>query len=142
MHQKLRWIRQLFRQGFSREEIMNLIRALEAMNPLPRHLAVEFRNRVVQSDPEKAMPIVTCFELLAREEALAEGLSQGLSRGQTLTLRDSIRDLIQERFGHTPPDIGERLEQETDTHTLKSWLRRSATVDSVEAFRAFLEHGA
>ena len=138
MQAKLRWIRELIRQGFPRGHIERLFRALEAMNPLPDELDVEFINQVSQSEGSTIMPIITTFERRIRRQFLAEGISQG----QLLTLRDAIRDLLEERFGHTPPGIGERLEQETDTHTLKSWLRRSATVDSVEAFRAFLEHGA
>ena len=85
------------------------------------------------------MPLITSFERRARKEALAEGLSQGRTEGRTegqlSTLRDAIRDLIEERFGHTPPGIGERLEQEADPVTLKSWLRRTATVESLEAFQ-------
>ena len=81
------------------------------------------------------MPIITSLERLARKEALAEGRSEG----QLLTLRDAIRDLLEERFGHTPPDIGERLEQETDPVVLKAWLRKTATIESLEAFRRLLE---
>ena len=84
------------------------------------------------------MPIITSFERRARKEALAEGLSQGRSEGrsegQLFALRDAIRDLLEERFGHTPPAIGERLDQESDPATLKSWLRKTATVESVDAF--------
>ena len=143
MQQKVRWIQELFRQGFQREQILNLIRALEAMPPLPERLEVEFRNQVLHSDPDKTMPIITSFERLARKEALAEGLSQGLSKGRTegilVTLKDAIRDLLDERFGLVPSDIGDRLEQETNTNVLKSWHRRLATIDSLESFRNQLE---
>ena len=132
---KVRWIRELIRQRFSRDQIEKLFRALEAMNPLPEKLDVEFRERLRQSDPHTTMPIITSLERLARKEALAEGRSEG----QLLTLRDAIRDLLEERFGHTPPDIGERLEQETDPVVLKSWHRKTATIESLEAFRRLLE---
>ena len=147
---KVHWFRELIRQGFKRGQIKNLFRALEAMNPLPETLDVEFKERLRHCDPHKTMPIITSLERLARKEALAEGrskglsqgLSQGLSKGQLLTLRDAIRDLLEERFGHTPPDIGERLEQETDPAVLKSWLRKTATIESMEAFRRLLERRA
>jgi hypothetical protein len=71
LHHKIVWIRALFRQGFPRDQIVNLIRALEAMNPLPRDLDIEFRNQVLHSDPDNSMPIVTSFERLAREEGLS-----------------------------------------------------------------------
>ena len=131
MQAKVRWIRELIRQGFSRDPIEKLFRALEAMNPLPEKLDVEFRDRLRHCDPHTTMPIITSLERLARKEALAEG--------QLLTLRDAIRDLLEERFGHTPPDIGERLEQETEPVVLKAWLRKTATIESLEAFRGFVE---
>jgi hypothetical protein len=72
------------------------------------------------------MPFVTTLERVAMEE--------GLSKGQLLALRESIRDLLEERFGHTPPDIAARLEKESDAGILRSWLRRSATIESAAAF--------
>ena len=148
MQAKLRWIRELFRQGFQRSQIDTLFRALEAMNPLPEKLDVEFIHQVSHSDPHTIMPLITSFERRARKEALAEGLLQGLSQGlsqgrsegrsegQLVALREAIRDLLEERFGHTHPAIGERLEQEADPATLKSWLRKTATVESADAFLA------
>lgn len=140
---KVQWFRELIRQGFKRGQIKKLFRALEAMNPLPEKLDVEFKERLRQCDPHKTMPIITSLERLARKEALAEGrsegLSQGLYKGQLLTLRDAIRDLLEERFGHTQPDIGERLEQEMDPVVLKAWLRKTAAIESLEAFRKLLE---
>ena len=135
MEAKVRWIRELIRQGFSQDPIEKLFRTLEAMNPLPEKLDVEFRDRLRHCDPHTTTPIITSLERLARKEALAEGRSEG----QLLTLRDAIRDLLEERFGHTPPDIGERLEQETDPVVLKAWHRKTATIESLEAFRRLLE---
>ena len=151
MQAKVRWFRELLLQRFTRRQIKNLFRALEAMNPLPEQLDVEFRNQVRQCDPHKTMPIITSFERLARKEGLAEGHSQGLSQGlskglstglsqgraegQLAALRDAIRDLLEERFGHTPPAIGEHLQQESNPLTLRSWLRKTATIRSLEAFQ-------
>ena len=135
MQAKVRWIRELIQQGFSEDQIEKLFRTLEAMNPLPEKLDVEFRDRLRHCDPHTTMPIITSLERLARKEALAEGRSEG----QLLTLRDAIRDLLEERFGHTPPDIGERLEQETEPVVLKAWHRKTATIESLEAFSRLLE---
>jgi hypothetical protein len=91
------------------------------------------------------MPYYTCFEERAREEALAQGLSQGLSegitrgvsKGQLLALRESIRDLLEERFGFIPVAIMTRLEVESDTEQLRRWNRRAATIGTVEEFQTF-----
>jgi len=142
MQAKLRWIWELIRQGFPRGHIERLFRALEAMNPLPDELDVEFINQISQSEGSSIMPIIATFEHRIRRQVLAEGLTQGISQGQLLTLRDAIRDLLEERFGHTPPGIGERLEQETDPAVLKSWHRSAATIESLEAFGRLLERKA
>ena len=95
-------------------------------------------------------PYITSFERIARKEALAEGraegitkgrtegITEGISQGQVLTLRESIRDLFEERFGFLPVGVGSRLEMESDTKILRSWLRRAATIEDPEAFLSFL----
>jgi hypothetical protein len=103
---------------------------LERMTPLTGELDLEFQHQLKHSEPTKTMPFVTTLERAAME--------QGLSKGQLLALRESIRDLLEERFGHTPPDISARLEQESDTSRLKFWLRRSATIESAAAFQGLI----
>ena len=143
---KLRWMERILAQGFSETEKRILLRALDWMNPLPRELAIEFQRQVQQHPTHKIMPYYTCFEERAREEALAQGLSQGLSegitqgvsKGQLLALRDSIRDLLGERFGFIPVDITTRLEMESDTEQLRRWNRRAATIGTVEEFQSLI----
>jgi hypothetical protein len=123
---KLQWIRQLIHQGFRRQDLHRLFTMLERMTPLTGELDIEFQHQLKHSEPTKTMPFVTTLERAAMEE--------GLSKGQLLALRESIRDLLEERFGHTPPDIAARLEQANDVNLLKSWNRRAATIESAAAF--------
>ena len=99
-------------------------------------------------------PYITSFERIARKEALAqgrtegrtegraegrvEGRTEGITEGQLLALRESIRDLFEERFGFLPVGVGSRLEMESDPKVLKAWLRRVATIETPEAFLALL----
>jgi hypothetical protein len=139
---KLQWIRQLVHQGFGRRDLLRLFIMLERMTPLTGELDIEFRHQLKHADTIKTMPFVTTLERVAMEEGLSKGLSQGISQGltqgQLLALRESIRDLLEERFGRTPPDIAARLEQQTDAGILRSWLRRSASVESVTAFQGLI----
>jgi hypothetical protein len=127
---KLAWVRELFRFSFKEEEIRLLLKALDAMTPLPEDLSIEFRDELIQTDPKTMKPYITSFERIARKEALAEG--------QILTLRESIRDLFEERFGFLPVGVGSRLEMESDPKVLKAWLRRVATIETPEAFLSLL----
>jgi hypothetical protein len=81
-------------------------------------------------------PYITSFERIARKEALAEGRAEGrtegriegrtkgpaegINEGQVLALRESIRDLFEDRFGFLPVGIGSRLEMESDAKVLRS----------------------
>jgi hypothetical protein len=111
---------------------------LERMTPLTGELDIEFQHQLKHSEPIKTMPFVTTLERAAMEEGLSKGISQGISQGQLLALRGSIRDLLEERFGHTPPDIAARLEQESDASLLRSWNRRAATIESAAAFQGLI----
>jgi hypothetical protein len=123
---KLQWIRQLIHQGFRRQDLHRLFTMLERMTPLTGELDIEFQHQLKHSEPIKTMPFVTTLERAAME------------KGQLLALRESIRDLLEERFGHTPPDIAARLEQESDASRLRSWLRRAATIESAAAFQGLI----
>ena len=81
------------------------------------------------------MPFVTSIERFAREE----GLVKGREEGQMLALKESIRDLLEARFGVTPQEILVQLDGVSDLTTLRLWLRRTATIESLEAFQALIE---
>ena len=85
------------------------------------------------------MPFVTSIERFAREEGLVKGREEGLSRGQMLALKESIRDLLEARFGVAPQEILERMERVSDLKSLRLWHRRAVTIESLEAFQGLLE---
>ena len=127
---KLRWMERILAQGFPEAEKRILLRALDWMNPLPDDLAIEFQLQVQQHPTHKIMPYYTSFEERAREEALAQG--------QLITLRESIRDLFEDKFGFMPVGVGARLEMESDPKVLRSWNRRVAMIETPEAFLGLL----
>ena len=104
---------------------------MDWMTPLTWELDVDFRELLHQSNPHKVMPFVTSIERFAREE--------GRQEGQILALKESIRDLLEARFGVTPQAILDRMDGVSDLTTLRLWLRRTATIESLEAFQALIE---
>jgi hypothetical protein len=135
---KLAWVRELFRFRFKEEEIRLLLKALDAMTPLPEELSVEFRDQLIQSDPINIMPYVTSFERIARKEALAEGLEKGLEKGRKEGLVDgwvqALRVLVMVRFADWQPSWNHHFESVTDASRLQHWIRLAGTLDSGEAF--------
>ena len=140
---KLQWIRQLYQHGFDADRARKLFRLMDWMTPLTWELEVDFRELLHQSDPHKVMPFVTSIERFAREEGLAQGLSQGREEGreegQMLALKESIRDLLEARFGTTPQEILDQMDGVSDLKTLRLWNRRAAIIQSLEAFQALVE---
>ena len=88
------------------------------------------------------MPDRTPFEDRAHRNALAKersiGYSQGFARGQVLILRESILDLLEERFGFRSVGLARHLKLESDLEVLRTWLRYAATVSAPEVFLVML----
>ena len=63
------------------------------------------------------------------EEATQRGLAQGLD-----LLRDSILEILAERFGKVPTDVVSRLNDVTAPEKLRSLVRKSATDADLETF--------
>lgn len=139
---KLQWIRQLLQQGFLRRDLHRLFTMLERMTPLTEGLDTEFRHQLKQSDSYETMPVISTLERIAMEEGLSKGIfkriSQGRAEGQISALRESIEDLLKGRFGAIPGDVAKRLEQESDTGTLRLRNRRAATIESTASFQSLL----
>ena len=93
------------------------------------------------------MPFVTSIERFAREEGLVKGRQEGREQGreegreegQILALKESIRDLLEARFGSTSWDVMNRMDGVSDLTTLRLWHRRAATIESIEAFQALIK---
>lgn len=70
---------------------------------LPQDLAIQYRSEVAALEQEKAMPYVTSFEELAREE--------GREEGRVETLKGGIIGMLEVRFGVTlPPEVSMQVQ--------------------------------
>jgi hypothetical protein len=145
-----RLTRGLYDLGYSREEILRLMRFLDWLLTLPEPEKLVFRGELTQFEKEKAMPYVTSYEQLSREEGLQQGLQQGLLQGreqgilqgleqglhdgETRTLRETVLDLLEIRFGRVPEDLREAVIAEADPARLRAWCRRAATASDLDDF--------
>jgi predicted transposase/invertase (TIGR01784 family) len=64
---------------------------------------------------------------------------KGEEKGIKNTVRESVAEILEIRFGNNPPQILTWLNQVSDVPTLKGFLRRAATVESMTEFERFLE---
>ncbi|MFM7099864.1 MAG: transposase, partial [Verrucomicrobiota bacterium] len=105
---------------------------------LPEPEKLVFRGELTQFEKEKAMPYVTSYEQLSREEGLQQGLLQGREQGrqdgETQTLRETILDLLEIRFGAVSEDVRQAVMTETDPARLRALHRRAATASRLDDF--------
>lgn len=86
LREKIGIIRELYRKGLSREEVVALFGLIDWMMALPKEEEREFREEVRQLEEEEQMRYVTSVERVIieeeREEAKAEGLVEGKAEGK------------------------------------------------------------
>lgn len=120
-------IRDLFEQGYSRENIVDLFHLVDWMMTLPPELDQELRRELKQYQADRRVPYLSSFERLAKEEGREEGAKQAL--------QETIATLLQARFGAVPPSLIETLSQIEDMTRLKQSVLQVMTVGSVEEFQ-------
>lgn len=68
------------------------------------------------------------------EEGRVLGLKEGMERGQMEGLRESVLEVLEVRFGLVPPDVEEMVRSVRGRKLLEGLLRKTAAVESLEAF--------
>lgn len=74
---KFRLTRQLYEQGYERQDILNLFRFIDWLMLLPEELKQAFRAELEQLEQERQMPYITSIEQMAIEKGKAEGRAEG-----------------------------------------------------------------
>jgi hypothetical protein len=91
MAAKLWLVGELFRRGYSRRQVWQLLRFIDWIIALPEELEDRFWTEVITLSKEKHMPYVTSLERLS----LKKGIKQGHEEG----LLDAIGRALEVRFG-------------------------------------------
>jgi hypothetical protein len=98
---KLRLIRLLYRQGWARQQVLELFAVLDWMMRLPPHLKQRLWQDVDALDEEKRMAFVNTWE----ERGIQKGIAQGIEKGITLGEAALLERQLSRRFGPLPDDI-------------------------------------
>ena len=122
--------RRLYERGYSKKEILELLRLIDWLLVLPKGLEIAFRAELTTFEREKTMPHITSFERLSREEGLQEGLQQGQQQGR----QEAILDLLSVRFGDVSVTVVERVKALHEEAVLRRLLREAAVLPTLEAF--------
>jgi hypothetical protein len=82
---------------------------------------------------------VTCTGGEMMPTLIEKWMKKGQEQGIKKYARESVVELLEIRFGNKPPQILTWLDQVSDVSTLKGFLMRAATVESMREFELFLE---
>jgi len=77
-----------------------------------------------------------------RQEGIERGRQEGIERGRQEgieRLRDSVRRVLQMRFGQVPGQVGEKLAETEDLDALQDLLVTASTANSLQEFLEILD---
>jgi hypothetical protein len=128
----------LYKRGYEREDVMQLLRFLDWLLRLPKELETETWSLVAELEGVKTMPYVTSFERLAEERGLEEGLRKGKEEGIREGIREGLLEAIElglePRFGKAALGLLPRIRQITDVEGLRILM----TAKTLEEFEGLL----
>ena len=83
---KMALTRDLYRRGWLRQDVLNLLRFIDWVMQLPSELEQAYREEVAAMEAEMGKPYITSFERLSKEEGMQQGMREGLLAGIALGL--------------------------------------------------------
>ena len=135
-HQRKAWkfhlTRRLLERGYSKGDIMELLRILDWMVQLPRALEEDYRREAYELVEEKRMPYVTTFERAGIQKGRKEGLRIGRRKGRKEGEAAVLLRQMELKFGPLSYEYRQRIKG-ADAQTLLRWSERVLTAETPEA---------
>jgi len=121
----------LYEHGYSRDDVLNLLRFIDWMIRLPPKLDMELRDELIAYEEEMKVPYVTSFERMAREEGEKIGEKRGEKRGEVKGLAKALLKQLRIKFGPPQPEWEKRILAATPEQ-LDLWVERILAADRPE----------
>jgi hypothetical protein len=123
---KLRIIKGLYQQGYSRDDIRELFRLIDWLMALPQPLDNTFEREIQRFEEETKMPYVTSIERVGIQKAIIN------------TCREDIIDILDIRFEIVPSILREMINKIDDINQLKKLHRQAVTIASLAEFQQLI----
>ena len=136
---KWQLVRILYEKGFSKFDIINLLKFIDKMMTLPPALQSSFQNKVNQYEEEQRMEFLSTIEELAIERGQKIGLERGQEIGAKENCRQSIIDLLERRFNSLPETLVNAVNEIDNLAVLKQLLVETISVNSVSEFEELIK---
>ncbi len=132
-------VRQLYRRGRQRQQVIDLVWMLDWMMSLPKALDRQWRHDVQMLEEEIRMPYISSFERAGIEKGLVQGLEQGLQQGRLVGKAQLLRRQLARRFDEVPDWVSAKIDAAAE-ETLEAWFDAMFEADSMEAVFAHPAH--
>ncbi len=126
MSAKLQLIRLMRGRGYTKKQIADLLRFIDWVLTLPEYLENELTFTLEKEEAMKRKKYVTSWERIYE------------ARGEVKTLRKSISEVLNSRFGSLPESVTTFTQTIEDTEYLQTLLRRAAICQSLDEFESQL----
>ena len=140
---KWQLVQLLYRKGWTRQQVLDMLHMLDWMMRLPPHLNEQLWQNVAEFPEEKKMSYMTSFEKIAAakgmEQGMAKGLEKGLEKGRQQSKAEDLQHLLQKRFGPLPADLQEKISI-APIDQLSLWFDRAIDVPSLAAVFQPIQH--
>lgn len=124
---KLKIVRRLYEQAYTRQDVLNLFHFIDWLLVLPEALATSFWQDLQEYEEETHMPYVTSVERIGFKRGEAHGIRRGLLDGIDLGL--------QLKFGAPGLRLLPEIRKIEDTDVLHALLEGLKTVDTLDELR-------
>ena len=112
---KLRLVKGLYQNGFSRQDILDIYRFIDWMMVLPEALAEKFDEEIFTYEQEIHMPYITSTE----RAGIKKGIQLGEQKGEAKILKRQLS----RRFGILPDEVEQRVDLASPAE-LEVWADR------------------
>ncbi len=156
---KLKLVRNLYRLGFSAENVRYLFRIIDTLIRLRDNENIQFWETIRELEQEAEMELLTTFERVAIERGRTEGLQlgkqeglqlgkqeglqlgkqEGLQLGKQEGLQQGLLVLLSTRFGLLPERITQWVRSLTDIERLNVLLMKAITATTLAEFERNLD---
>lgn len=140
---KLKLVRNLYRLGFSAENVRYLFRIIDTLIRLRDNENIQFWETIRELEQEAKMELLTTFERVAIERGRTEGLQlgkqEGLQLGKQEGLQQGLIVLLSTRFGLLPERITQWVRSLTDIERLNVLLMKAITAPTLAEFERNLD---
>lgn len=126
--------RLLYKRGYERDDIIQLLKFIDWIMYLPDELNKAFWQEIHEYEEGDIMPYVLSIERIA----LKEGIQQGMQQGMQQEVQRLLIQILNIRFEKIPNDLIGKINSITDTDTLEMLHHHAVLCNSIEDFESYL----